>query len=312
MIDKTRFVFVFIAFLCLALCADALAKGKMSKSQITEVIEKIKTSDLTTGQGYDAMYEATKQLYNLTRSINPKNIDEKTLNDLIELLDMPGARFRVIASLGNLKSRGKKAVPKLLQLLNEDVCTHKFLDLMLRTGVPKEDAIRDALKRIGVTNPVVNCSGDYVAAVMSKDDLRNVLPRLAELNGKTGRQSQTTSTYSRRNGEIYNPDGIELVYVEGANGESATTGKGFYIGKYEITQEQWKVLMGNTPRNIEGDNLPVDYVSWDDVKEFLSRLNAATGRKYRLPTEAEWEFAARGGTSDSFCPGGCAYSGMCQ
>ena len=70
----------------------------------------------------------------------------------------------------------------------------------------------------------------------------------------------------------------------------------FYIGKYEVTQGQWKAFMGNNPSSFStGDNYPVENVSWNDVKEFISRINISTGKQYRLPTEAEWEFAARGG-----------------
>jgi len=113
---------------------------------------------------------------------------------------------------------------------------------------------------------------------------------------------------NRRNGAIYNPDGIELVYVEGT-GSGIMATKGFYIGKFEVTQAQWRAIMGSNPSNFKGDNLPVEMVSWNDAQEFLTRLNQQTGRNYRLPTEAEWEFAARGGTADKFCPGGCTYSG---
>jgi TonB family protein len=68
----------------------------------------------------------------------------------------------------------------------------------------------------------------------------------------------------------------------------------FSIGKYEVTQKQWQAIMGNNPSNFKGDNLPVEQVSWNDVQEFIKKLNQKTGKKYRLPTEAEWEYAARG------------------
>ena len=71
----------------------------------------------------------------------------------------------------------------------------------------------------------------------------------------------------------------------------------FYIGKYEVTQAQWRAIMGNNPSKFKGDNLPVEQVSWNDVQEFIARLNTRSAKKYRLPTEAEWEFAARGGNS---------------
>ena len=72
----------------------------------------------------------------------------------------------------------------------------------------------------------------------------------------------------------------------------------FYIGKYEVTQKEWREVMGSDPSNFKNcDNCPVEQVSWNDVQEFLSKLNAKTGKSYRLPTEAEWEYAARGGTT---------------
>jgi len=69
----------------------------------------------------------------------------------------------------------------------------------------------------------------------------------------------------------------------------------FLIGKYQVTQKEWQAVMHNNPSINKGDDYPVDNVSWLDVQEFLRRLNRFTGEKYRLPTEAEWEFAARGG-----------------
>ncbi|MBP5561249.1 MAG: SUMF1/EgtB/PvdO family nonheme iron enzyme [Muribaculaceae bacterium] len=69
----------------------------------------------------------------------------------------------------------------------------------------------------------------------------------------------------------------------------------FSIGQTEVTQELWEAVMGSNPSQHVGANLPVDYVSWLECQEFITKLNAATGRNFRLPTEAEWEFAARGG-----------------
>ncbi len=106
---------------------------------------------------------------------------------------------------------------------------------------------------------------------------------------------------------------LEMVFVEGGtfqmgsnDGEArekpvhSVTLSDFYIGKYEVTQKQWRVVMGNNPSYFSGcDNHPVEQVSWDDVQEFIKRLNQKTGNNYRLPTEAEWEYAARGGNKSN-------------
>ena len=79
----------------------------------------------------------------------------------------------------------------------------------------------------------------------------------------------------------------------------------YYMGKYEVTQALWKAVMGNNPSKFKGDNLPVENVSWYDCQEFISKLNRITGKTFRLPTEAEWEYAARGGNKSR----GYQYSG---
>ena len=79
----------------------------------------------------------------------------------------------------------------------------------------------------------------------------------------------------------------------------------YYMGKYEVTQALWQTVKGSNPSYFKGDNLPVENVSWDDCQEFISKLNSMTGRKFRLPIEAEWEYAARGGKKSR----GYQYSG---
>lgn len=69
----------------------------------------------------------------------------------------------------------------------------------------------------------------------------------------------------------------------------------YYIGQTEVTQALWEAVMGSNPSGHKGDNLPVENVSWDDCQMFIQKLNQLTGKQFRLPTEAEWEYAARGG-----------------
>ncbi|MCI5210312.1 MAG: formylglycine-generating enzyme family protein [Candidatus Electrothrix sp. ATG2] len=121
----------------------------------------------------------------------------------------------------------------------------------------------------------------------------------------------------KENLTIHIPDGppIELVYVQGDifimgsdDPEAPDQEKpahqvklsDFHISKYPVTQDLWLTITGSNPSNFKGEKRPVEQVSWDDVHQFLVRLNQQTGKKFRLPTEAEWEYAARGG---QYCQG---------
>ena len=74
-----------------------------------------------------------------------------------------------------------------------------------------------------------------------------------------------------------------------------------YIGKYQVTQEQWQAVIGKNPSCFKSDkNLPVENISWDDATEFCKKLSGMTGKKYRLPSEAEWEYACRAGTTGDY------------
>lgn len=106
--------------------------------------------------------------------------------------------------------------------------------------------------------------------------------------------------------------GIEFIFIKGGQFEMgdvfgdghsdekpvhSVTVKDFYIGKLEVTQAQWEKVMGFNPSESKGENLPVDSVSWLDAHEFVEKLNeiSSSGYKFRLPSEAEWEYAARSG-----------------
>ena len=76
--------------------------------------------------------------------------------------------------------------------------------------------------------------------------------------------------------------------------------KPYYLGKFEVTQEQWTLVMGKNPSNTKGEKLPVTNVSWDDCQEFINKLNSMNKGRFRLPTEAEWEYACRAGSTTTY------------
>ena len=77
----------------------------------------------------------------------------------------------------------------------------------------------------------------------------------------------------------------------------------FYLGKYPVTQAQWEAVMGSNPNHFDGANRPVENVSWDDCQDFITHLNATGNGRYRLPTEAEWEYACRASSTQAYCFG---------
>ena len=178
-------------------------------------------------------------------------------------------------------------------------------------------AVRD-VKKVGVNFALTadNESG------LREAGATNELIEAIRQNSPTIKPTQTpiikpTQTTGGR--EIKNSIGIEFVRISAGTfmmgsptsekdrdadetQHKVTISKDFYLGKYEVTQGQWKAVMGNNPSRFSscGDDCPVEQVSWDDVQEFIKKLNAKDSGTYRLPTEAEWEYAARAGTTTPF------------
>ena len=127
--------------------------------------------------------------------------------------------------------------------------------------------------------------------------------------------SSERTTVNGSNAERFTVDGVTFTMVAvqggtftmGATSEQGSdagsserpahrvTLSNYYIGQTEVTQALWQAVMGRNPSKWKGSNLPVEQVSWNDCQQFITKLNQLTGRKFRLPTEAEWEYAARGG-----------------
>ena len=164
--------------------------------------------------------------------------------------------------------------------------------------------------------------GDFyflTQANTDSQDLLNERKRREELEKKVEELEKknflpTPPDLKRRGAKFLDLPFSEMVYVEGGTfemgdtrneGESNekpvhnVTVSSFLMGKYEVTQRQWTDIMGSNPSYFKNcDDCPVENVSWDDIREFLKRLNLRTGGNYRLPTEAEWEYAAGGGSTN--------------
>lgn len=130
-----------------------------------------------------------------------------------------------------------------------------------------------------------------------------------ERKSNTELEQQIEDCYDEKKGDItVTVKGIYFVmkFVKGGTFQMGSSEEGegprhdvtlgnYYIGETEVTQALWRAVMGNNPSITKGDNVPVHGVNWYDCQEFIQKLNALTGKQFRLPTEAEWEYAARGG-----------------
>lgn len=132
-----------------------------------------------------------------------------------------------------------------------------------------------------------------------------------EIPGEPGEDSVSVKTFTVKGVSF------KMVYVDGGTFEMGASGwenarpvhsvtlSSYYMGETEVTQELWQAVMGSNPSYFIGSQRPVGLVSWNDCQEFIEKLNTLTGEKFRLPTEAEWEYAARGGNKSK----GYIYSG---
>ena len=157
-----------------------------------------------------------------------------------------------------------------------------------------------------------------MAANYNHDDAFDKLEQYKYSSTPTNKQqnTQTKKSFTTTvNGVSFN-----MVFVEGGTFQMGSndseaydkekpvhsvTLSDYYIGETEVTQELWKAVMGSNPSSFKGSKNPVELVSWNDCQEFIKKLNQLTGKNFRLPTEAEWEYAARGGNKSR----GYKYSG---
>lgn len=176
----------------------------------------------------------------------------------------------------------------------------------------RQDEIKRLKKEInGLETNLKNKDKNYQQEIAHLNEHIKALE--AELN-KNRDSSGTIEVGTEAKTEIFTVNGVsfKMVYVEGgtfimgANDHDKKAGyverpahevtlSKFWIGETQVTQALWQAVMGYNPSKFNGDNLPVENVNWSECKDFIRNLNKLTGKKFRLPTEAQWEFAARGG-----------------
>ena len=191
--------------------------------------------------------------------------------------------------------------------------TSKTASLSINSNPSSADVYVNGEKK-GYTPLILNdvAAQKEVKIEIKKEGYESYTTNITTQAGKTENVYGTLKEMSKSN--INN---IEMVFVKGGTFTMGCTSKqsdcysdekpthqvtlnDYYIGKYEVTQKQWKDVMGSNPSSNKGcDECPAEKVSWNDIQEFIKKLNEKTGKKYRLPTEAEWEYAARGGASSA-------------
>ena len=176
------------------------------------------------------------------------------------------------------------------------------------------EQIRDALERV---SEEATQESDFDAEAVhekSRSESEKQDSKQKKTNIATNERSTPTIDETLPKKDYENSIGIKFVLIQpgkfmmGSEEDETekpvhkvTISKPFYLGVYPVTQKEWKAIMGNNPSYFKGDNLPVETVSWNDVQEFIKKLNEKEGaNKYRLPSEGEWEYAARAGTTTRY------------
>ena len=240
------------------------------------------------------------------------------------------------AVMGSMLARGSSSAgsetPSRVAIPDTRMETPKKPDILgTRLEVPSKPEIAGTrLERTGDNSPVNDETLLYEKPMGKKRNSSAVFVLTGVVGGIAllgiliivlGGKKSTTSTTSTTSVE-YLGKGIKLEMVLIPSGKfmmgspasekdrendetqhEVTLTKPYYMGKYEVTQEQWESVMGKNPSDTKGAKLPVENVSWNDCQEFITKLNAKTSGGFRLLTEAEWEYACRAGTTTAYSVG---------
>ena len=236
------------------------------------------------------VYALAATLYKLLTGITPPEamiVQEDGLP--VEDLRAKGVSGRVINAIDAAMQMRRKRTQSVAEFLRNLESKDEGEATVITTNIPKteEESSSKIINLSNISNSSVNSDHERI--------LQELANNMIYVQG-----GRFTMGVARKQGWL-------SAIFEGNNDNPAhsVTLSSFYICKYEVTQELWQAVMGNNPSYYKGNRKPVEQVSWEDCQTFISKLNSLTGKNFRLPTEAEWEFAARGGIKSK----GYKYSG---
>ncbi|RWX46317.1 Formylglycine-generating enzyme, required for sulfatase activity, contains SUMF1/FGE domain [Candidatus Electrothrix aarhusensis] len=206
-------------------------------------------------------------------------LTDKTVGEAVQLLDVPGQKRT---------DRDQARCPLIEQLFHKKIIPPTFTELWVETRFTYSDSTTELEKK---QTFFPNKSKKNAIAM---GGTRNSKPTLASMP----QQGDTMTDEISGMEFVYIPEGCFMMGSDEKKDEGPIHEvclDAFWMGKYPVTQEQWKKLMVNNSTKVKkGDNFPVEQVSWHDVQRFIAQLNKESRANYRLPTEAEWEYACRG------------------
>ena len=262
------------------------------------------------------IYALGATLYKLLTGITPPDANllmakEKVLTPLPSYIS-PSTRHAVEAAMQLLRKNRPQSVKEWLAILIDEEETNVEID------VPEPEPRPEPIKQLkwiaaGVVavilvSIVIWRPWEPNQPIIIPADTIDIRPNIPEsIVAKDEEISNGTSIPITVNGVTFNMIKVDGgTFTMGATSEQEypdddekpthqVTLSSYYIGETEVTQALWTAVMGDNPSWFKGDNLPVESVSWEDCQTFIGKLNGLTGKRFRLPTEAEWEYAARGG-----------------
>ena len=239
------------------------------------------------------IYALGATLYKLLTGITPPDANllmakEKVLTPLPSYIS-PSTRHAVEAAMQLLRKNRPQSVKEWLAILIDEEETNVEIDVPEPEPGPRPEPIKQ-LKWIAAGVVAVILVSIVIWRPWEPNQPIIIPANPITVNGVTFNMIKVDGgTFTMgASSEMTNPDNEEKPTHQ-------VTLSSYYIGESEVTQALWTAVMGDNPSWFKGDNLPVESVSWEDCQTFIGKLNGLTGKRFRLPTEAEWEYAARGG-----------------